>query len=614
MREVISAVEYLHSRNPPIIHRDIKPENILLDGKDSVKLADFGWSNFFDSEAEEKRMTYCGTPVYLAPEMIKKLGHNETIDLWNLGILLYELLTGSPPFQGKTKQELFEKIQNVKMSFPRGFSNLARDLINRLLKSNPQARIPLSKMKTHPWFKANPAFRAVLTKKIFLAKTMEGLEGISPRSPRSPNGKSPRSPRSPRLDPGEYDVISRRSVGKQETSSVPASVIDNLMEKNLKNLEARISVTHADEKDKQIAALNKKLELSNISLQETHVKYQLKMKDMERNKQENIRLTDKLLEIDRHGWREGGERKVAEVSHRLALSTKEKKELLDSIDRLNLNQSEIQTRLKHTEHELEIASNARESIQAKYSILQEKYKLLEKKYFDHKAAYDRNMKDADARSNAFKDQIDVLEMKLMNQTVEREEIPGKALEDITSFINKSLLDLRPKIGELVLAEKSYDHYREELMESEKKLSELKSKYENDLYDVSMEQSKILEEQLRKFERNKGEDLKEKDVQITSLQKRVFELEKEATNREIRTQTMEQLEKQQGRKDLLIENLRLEVKLLSNEVAAQNTEILDLKADIDFGNIEVDGLMDIGLDEEKEEIKIQSLSTTTLSSN
>lgn len=94
MRELMYAVEYLHSLDPPVIHRDIKPENILIDKEGRVKLADFGWSNFF----EEERVTYCGTPEYLAPEMINKAGHDHTIDLWNLGILLYELLIGSPPF------------------------------------------------------------------------------------------------------------------------------------------------------------------------------------------------------------------------------------------------------------------------------------------------------------------------------------------------------------------------------------------------------------------------------------------------------------------------------------------------------------------------------------
>lgn len=82
IRELILALEYLHSRDPPIIHRDIKPENLLLDkeGRDGrIKVADFGWSNFFN--AERTRMTYCGTLDYLAPEMINQQGHTTSLDL-----------------------------------------------------------------------------------------------------------------------------------------------------------------------------------------------------------------------------------------------------------------------------------------------------------------------------------------------------------------------------------------------------------------------------------------------------------------------------------------------------------------------------------------------------
>jgi len=96
--------------DPPIIHRDIKPENILLDAEDAIKLADFGWSNFFNENRE--RMTYCGTPEYLAPEMIRQSGHDKSLDIWNLGVLLFELLTGNPPFVGKDQKELFDNILN----------------------------------------------------------------------------------------------------------------------------------------------------------------------------------------------------------------------------------------------------------------------------------------------------------------------------------------------------------------------------------------------------------------------------------------------------------------------------------------------------------------------
>ena len=93
---MISAIEYCHSRTPPIIHRDIKPENILLDKEGQVKLADFGWSNFFNPGAQRK--TYCGTLDYLAPEMILETGHDQKLDIWSLGVLIFELMTGKAPF------------------------------------------------------------------------------------------------------------------------------------------------------------------------------------------------------------------------------------------------------------------------------------------------------------------------------------------------------------------------------------------------------------------------------------------------------------------------------------------------------------------------------------
>lgn len=96
MKKIIDAIIYLHKMNPPILHRDLKPENVLFhDGV--IKLADFGWSNLTD----DFRNTYCGTPDYLCPEMIMGTGHNEKLDIWTLGVLMFELLHGRPPFTPK---------------------------------------------------------------------------------------------------------------------------------------------------------------------------------------------------------------------------------------------------------------------------------------------------------------------------------------------------------------------------------------------------------------------------------------------------------------------------------------------------------------------------------
>lgn len=117
MFDIFRAVDYLHKQNPPIIHRDIKPENILyLKGR--LKLADFGWSNLKDTV----RTTFCGTAEYLAPEMLLEKGHNEKLDVWTLGILLFELLNGKPPFtpansDTKSKEAAYEELKvNIMVS------------------------------------------------------------------------------------------------------------------------------------------------------------------------------------------------------------------------------------------------------------------------------------------------------------------------------------------------------------------------------------------------------------------------------------------------------------------------------------------------------------------
>ena len=155
MFDVFKAVNYLHIQSPAIIHRDIKPENVLFVGS-RLKLADFGWSNMKD----RVRTTFCGTPDYLAPEMILERGHNEKLDVWTLGILTYELVIGKAPFSPSSSmkdkkaahRQLEKNIMEKQPKFPSHCSKDAVDLIAACLQKKPKDRPSCRRALQHPFF------------------------------------------------------------------------------------------------------------------------------------------------------------------------------------------------------------------------------------------------------------------------------------------------------------------------------------------------------------------------------------------------------------------------------------------------------------------------------
>lgn len=165
-REVVLAVEYLHSHQPAIIHRDIKPENILLDVEGRVKVTDFGWSNYYNLDQPVPRTTVCGTLEYLPPEIVEQRGHGPGADIWCLGVLLFEMLVGYTPFKANAKERMLSNIAKIKPKFPMSFPPLAKELVTRMLQKDPQERLTIQQVKAHRWLTETPPLRATLSQQL----------------------------------------------------------------------------------------------------------------------------------------------------------------------------------------------------------------------------------------------------------------------------------------------------------------------------------------------------------------------------------------------------------------------------------------------------------------
>lgn len=151
--QTICAFEYLH--NLDVIHRDLKPENMLIDHRGNCKLTDFG----FAKRVDDITYTMCGTPEYLAPEIIANKGYNRAVDWWAVGVLIFEMRCGRSPFEARDQLTMFKKITRCHFTFPRDYTENERELISGLLQVDITRRLGfmhggVARIKSLPYFKS----------------------------------------------------------------------------------------------------------------------------------------------------------------------------------------------------------------------------------------------------------------------------------------------------------------------------------------------------------------------------------------------------------------------------------------------------------------------------
>ena len=582
LRETISALQYLHSFNPPIIHRDIKPENLLLNEGGRILLADYGWSNF--NMEGDVRKTFCGTPEYIAPEMLMKKGHDTRVDIWSIGILMFELLSGYSPFVAKTNQELYQNIRRLKIQWPKDMPPLAKNLISKILKLNPLDRPSFDEILNHQWFKQTKIIKPLLENKMKTTKDLLAFHML--------NG----------CNDEVLEKINQllKLSGKDADNTNAKSIVENAHEKeevvkkknivkNIQNIQSNNTNTGNTTKLKVKRGQNDVLFLENDGLRKENENYKNKLKLVENElktlKNENLKLKDEntseLQEKIKEKDAEIEKLKIMDKDRIAVLAELEQKNKtnMDLNNQIQLLENEClekdktiensQSKIKDLNKQMEIKNIAIDDmIKKNHSLYQEKEQLfidyqkkieeLQLQVLDSASAMDSTSglckvldilnSNVDEFKNIFKKKIDNFEDifdKFKTEYNKRDESFNFLLNDktkqVNEFLNKFVSDLQGNIQNV------FNNINAPTSDIKDKKIEWLNKQVNDLTEYK---NKIIEYE------NKFKDLNGKkeveDKKLKEMKDCIDELNKKMEEKNKKYERIEKVAKEKEQKFKLME--------------------------------------------------------------
>lgn len=524
--QMLKAVNYLHTQDPPIIHRDIKPENILFVGG-VLKLADFGWSNM---KVNAARNTYCGTPDYLAPEMVLEKPHTEKLDVWTLGVLLFELVTGRAPFtptsnlkdRKAVQRELSKNIIDVKMKIPSHVSKECSDLIKKLLQRESKNRPSCGEALLDVFF---------TTHGLVWAKSSNSSVS-SPVKHGGSSGKPLHYSMTETKDPAQKLNQSKLSNSMDETAdtSISQTMTVSVFNTYLKKLPNNMQLLHKNERNQLLMELTK-----------GYVELKARESDF------NTMITAKDL--------------CAETLE------KEKKELQNIIKQQEADKSQLQKRVLELEQSLtdlqqQLADSDRQKTKHLATIdeLKKSHLGLERDWQVEKDAMAKASKQMEDILNSNpQTRTAVIQSSLQKVINMLEQVNGHYVKQDASDRNMSTEDLLALVAE-----------KEELARS---LASQRKDVENQL--AYAKQIADAENQAR-FHTEVAEYKAKRDAQVEALERKVIELTALVGSQEILKEQVGAITTKLADKERELESRNRRVKALEADISLKDININDLK--------------------------------------